>query len=126
MYAHRQSSHFEKKNGNGVGGLTLYFSFRFLTSDFDRNSLAVRKFFYNKQKESGTVILKIVILMIHCTQKTRSRMAMFVCECVCVSRHTQGGGGPGVWRRGERAEMKQCLRTVLFHGNNIVVFGSDV
>lgn len=67
-----------------MGGLTLYFSFRFLTSDFDRNSLAVRKFFYNKQKESGTVILKIVILMIHCTQKTRSRMAMFVCECVCV------------------------------------------
>lgn len=41
VYAHRQSSHFEKKKWNGVGGLTLYLSFRFPTPDFDRNSLTV-------------------------------------------------------------------------------------
>ena len=36
------------------------------------------------------------------------------------------GEGSGVWQCVEGTEIKQCLRTVLFHGDNIVVLGSDV
>lgn len=35
-------------------------------------------------------------------------------------------GSARVWQCAEGPEMKQCRRTVLFHGNNVVVLGSDV
>jgi hypothetical protein len=57
--------------------------------------------------------------------KNRSRTIIkgFVraCEHACAE-----WGSPRVWHCVQGPEMKQCRRTVLFHGNNIVVFGSDV
>lgn len=55
-------------------------------------------------------------------EKERERC---VCVYVCTSTRRVGEGS-GVWQCIAGTEMKQCLRTVLFHGNNIVVLGSDV